>query len=66
MSFWCFFGFCLHIFKGVQCEQSGYEKKRYKVAAVLLLIMGSAFAKVRKLETVQTDGSVSVVRPRVH
>ena len=41
------------------------RKRGIRIAAVLLLIMGSAFAKVRKLETVQTDGSVSVVRPRV-
>ena len=41
------------------------RKRGIRIAAVLLLIMGSAFAKVRKLETVQTDGNVSVVRPRV-
>ena len=41
------------------------RKRVIRIAAVLLLIMGSAFAKVRKLETVQTDGSVSAVRPRV-
>lgn len=41
------------------------RKRGIRIAAVLLLIMGSAFAKVRKLETVQTDGSVSVVRSRV-
>lgn len=41
------------------------RKRVIRIAAVLLMIMGIAFAKVQKLETVQTDGSVSVVRLRV-
>ena len=65
VSFWCFFGFCCIYLREYSVNRVAMRKRVIRIAAVLLLIMGSAFAKVRKLETVQTDGSVSAVRPRV-